>query len=821
MPIEVTDNYIRVRVELPNKFQEDTFRIIVISDKDKIKAVAGRLKGETKLTIQSFLFDKEKWTVATAKKWVTDHGHKIKSENPETDNTRAPPQAIDATAVYLRQGKSRYDDDVIYRSLPFSLEICADEPAEDGSLPIRGWASTKAIDMMNDIIEPTAYVSSLAEYMTRGTMLFMHDWWGIPIGRFDVGEIKKKGLWVEGRVLPTTQGQDVQLLIRHKVLDALSVGFKPNKWTIDDKTQIRTIHDLKLYEISVVNAGANPQALFQQAKSLNCKSLTPNSGGGGGTTQETGIMSNINAFDSDALKTLKEVEQKIGNFGTSVETVTKDVGSLNKKFDEQGQMFVALKEKQEQLAKGVVTPAEFREGTEKLGQDILGLKKEIQSIQQTRKVIDSRIEFTDWKLMPSSFIWVYDDMGRPKPDMYQKAFRLFHQPVNYKGYEGEVLKNLRNLHDTLVLLDAYYRAEPNNRGRYDITELKTWRLFTQLLDVVDPDFAKALSSSTSGSGADWVPTEMSAEMQELYRLRPMLEGFFPTWDMPSRSATWPIQTTQPALYRATEATVNNPSELVKSSYGTSKITFTAETFAVALAVSPEFLEDAIVQIAPVLSQELVFACADGYESLIVNGDDTATHMDTGASYTSLNPETYEKGLRKYASAASKTFDTQSATAGVGDGTTAFAAEDVRHARKLCGKMGKRPSEGVYLFSVAAWFRALNFTQLATAEKFGQRATWLLGDLETVDGANVYVSEHVREDLNASGVYTGSAAEHTEVIYFNRNGFRVGNRRGITVEFEKNILTQQWAFVASMRKSFQKMAASTLYPVALGYNVESA
>jgi len=72
-PVETTENYVRVRVRDPGLFEEGSFRTITISAKEGIKAVIGRLKGETSTTIQTYLFDKEKWTVARAKKWVKDH----------------------------------------------------------------------------------------------------------------------------------------------------------------------------------------------------------------------------------------------------------------------------------------------------------------------------------------------------------------------------------------------------------------------------------------------------------------------------------------------------------------------------------------------------------------------------------------------------------------------------------------------------------------------------------------------------------------------------------------------------------------------------
>jgi hypothetical protein len=81
MPLETTANYIRARVEEPGKFEEESFRTIIISMPQGIRAVIGHLKGQDTTTVQSYLFDRKKeWTEARAKKWIEDHGKHIKVE---------------------------------------------------------------------------------------------------------------------------------------------------------------------------------------------------------------------------------------------------------------------------------------------------------------------------------------------------------------------------------------------------------------------------------------------------------------------------------------------------------------------------------------------------------------------------------------------------------------------------------------------------------------------------------------------------------------------------------------------------------------------
>lgn len=73
--VDVTPNFIRVRVRRPGDFTPGSFRFIDLSKRRGIRAVIGRLKGKTTTARQSIVFDRKKgWTAKTAEKWVRDHG---------------------------------------------------------------------------------------------------------------------------------------------------------------------------------------------------------------------------------------------------------------------------------------------------------------------------------------------------------------------------------------------------------------------------------------------------------------------------------------------------------------------------------------------------------------------------------------------------------------------------------------------------------------------------------------------------------------------------------------------------------------------------
>jgi HK97 family phage prohead protease len=89
---EVTENTIRIRVRNPGDFEEDSFSTINIGGEDSgIQATVGRLTGETTMTIQSYVFDKENFTVEEAQAWVEEHK---KDAVPDIEE-KAPPGKAD------------------------------------------------------------------------------------------------------------------------------------------------------------------------------------------------------------------------------------------------------------------------------------------------------------------------------------------------------------------------------------------------------------------------------------------------------------------------------------------------------------------------------------------------------------------------------------------------------------------------------------------------------------------------------------------------------------------------------------------------------
>lgn len=99
---DVTENYVRMRQRDPGEFEDDSLRTITLNERDGIRAVIGKLKGETSTTVQSYLFDRSKgWTSERAKAWVKKQSGRYKTRE---FLSRATAYAGDADLRVIAQG---------------------------------------------------------------------------------------------------------------------------------------------------------------------------------------------------------------------------------------------------------------------------------------------------------------------------------------------------------------------------------------------------------------------------------------------------------------------------------------------------------------------------------------------------------------------------------------------------------------------------------------------------------------------------------------------------------------------------------------------
>ena len=323
------------------------------------------------------------------------------------------------------------------------------------------------------------------------------------------------------------------------------------------------------------------------------------------------------------------------------------------------------------------------------------------------------------------------------------------------------------------------------------------------------EICRAMDVDTSAEGTDWVPTGIGANLHEKVRAAGKVAALFARIDLPTNPWKWPVEGGDATAYRVGEPTGDTESAMTASTPGTLAATFDAEIFGARALFSRSLEADSALAILPYVIRKLTQAFVDAEEKAIIDGDTDGTHQDSDVGASTTDARTAWDGLRKKALAQT-----------VATATSASAA-NLLVVRKAMGKWGVNPADLAYIVGVSNYHGLIADTNMLTVDKMGPNATILNGMVGSVGGVPVIVSEHVRENLNASGVYDGITTTKTAILCVNRNEWAIGQRMALDVETDDSIYreTYQRVAVAFAREDFQHIgSAATNEDTAIAYNV---
>lgn len=143
--------------------------------------------------------------------------------------------------------------------------------SDDGT--IEGYGSVFGVrDNYDDVIAKGAFAGSLTLHKSEGTMpamLWQHDP-NEPIGVWSEMSEDDRGLLVKGRLaLETTRGKEAYALLKLGAISGLSIGFMSKQWTYDRETDVRTLTEIDLWEVSMVTFPANEKAQITNVKAAS------------------------------------------------------------------------------------------------------------------------------------------------------------------------------------------------------------------------------------------------------------------------------------------------------------------------------------------------------------------------------------------------------------------------------------------------------------------------------------------------------------------------------------------------------------------------
>jgi len=157
----------------------------------------------------------------------------------------------------------------------FALQIKA--AGDDGT--VEGYGSVFGVrDNYDDVIAKGAFVQSLKDHKAAGTMpamLWQHSA-DHPIGIWTEMVEDDKGLRIKGQLaMETVKGKEAHALLKLGAINGLSIGFMSKQWVYDRDTEVRTLTEIDLWEVSLVTFPANEKARITNVKASPDEVTTP------------------------------------------------------------------------------------------------------------------------------------------------------------------------------------------------------------------------------------------------------------------------------------------------------------------------------------------------------------------------------------------------------------------------------------------------------------------------------------------------------------------------------------------------------------------
>ena len=643
---------------------------------------------------------------------------------------------------------------------------------DDGSVDIKGSASTNGLDRAGDIIEADAWTKGgLENFKNNPIILFNHDY-NKPIGRATGLEVNDKGLDISAKI--SKAAGDVKDLIKDGVLGAFSVGFRVKDADYMTETDGYKIKDAELFEVSVVSVPCNQGATFSLAKSFdNMEDYEE--------FKKNFVKANsMDSADAVEIEQPSEEKSSILEKNMSEDNKTTPEGFDLEAFAKQVAEDTAAKIAMQQAEQKAKEAAEAEEKSVEEAE----VKAAEEAKQEEQKSVVTSVMTGAEKLISD-----VEDRVLNKHEDLETVIKSLESELKDRSAEIEAMRESKRVFSDRGNGDWKKAFEA------DIMDAKMLGLATG--KGFETDLAKSVMekvNSMSGVGvssADFeqvVSTNIERDIQNELVLAPLFR------EIPMTSATQIIPILPDSGYA--EFTANQAAS-GSSPHGNlaqrgdaynpgsaGGIDMTERTLSTKKLISTSFIgneteEDAILPILPLIRESMVRSHARAIENAILVGDDADGAFGTsGASF---------EGLCHLAANDSNT--TQ--PSGTFAATDAVTAADLLSLRKAMGKYGVNPSEVVYIVSQDVYYDLLNDAEFQDVNLVGDMATKLSGEIGQVFGSRVLICDEFAAKAHS---------KFNSVAVYPRN-YVMPRLRGVTVESDYDVANQRRVLVASQRIGF--------------------
>jgi HK97 family phage prohead protease len=621
---------------------------------------------------------------------------------------------------------------------------------EDGSVMIRGMASTADFDRAGDSISAEAWTKGgLKNFEKNPIILFNHDY-DRPIGRATGMKAGPNGLELECKISKNAPG-NVAELVKDGVLGAFSVGFRVKDADYIKETDGLMIKDAELFEVSVVSVPCNQSATFSLSKSFDSiaeyeefkKTFTNRVDLAGQSLAKDEV--NTSSVASDAPQSVeKSTDQEIKMDNQNI-----DLEAFAKKVAEETAAKIAMKQAEQKAAADAAAKAKAEQDSFVEAQEIR-VKTGIQSgVEALMADVSAQLAAKDAKI--------------------DEVIAKFSKDLEEKSGEIEAMRNSKR-----VFGDRQTQGDVSKWGQ---EFMHASLLGTMTGKGMNTDFARGVMEKAGidyATNAGDIDQEVARMIEKEVTLNLRTAGLFREIKVNGAATVLPIQPdVEAATFQTGAAATGNLENRGASNntYQPSQVILNAYRLISQTFMDNHVDEEVLVNLMPMLIDSVARAHARAVDNAIINGSGSITGLD---GYATAN----------------------AATLSIGSGDVLTAAK-LLAARKDMGKYGINPSDVAYIVSQARYYELIEDAGFADITDVGSDvATKLTGAIGGVYGSPVIVSDSFAAE--AAGVPAAFAV--------NLRNYCIPRLRGVTVEQDYEVGNQRRVIVATQSLGFEELVA---------------
>jgi len=623
------------------------------------------------------------------------------------------------------------------------------------SVKIEGYANTTTKDRAGDVIIEEAWAKGgLDNYLKNPIVLAFHNH-EKPIGEVTEYSINQQGLRVVAEI--SKSAGDVYNLVKEGVLKAFSVGFRVKDADYDSETDIFVIKDLELFEISVVSVPANAESVFSVKKAFEDENEY---------SKFKHLFNNENIQDPEVTKAVIEDTENKGEEPVDKDKLSltpQEIEKLQKDAVEKAFAAKAADDKRKEEISTIATNA----GTS--GAELL-----IKELEDRLLVKENTVQETLTSLQTEL---------KEKQD---EIIKLTNSKMTFQDKRSNVQVKQAEI-DKFVLTSKIMNKS--------IAELDAYKMYVEKIG----DHLGGMDSGGAGDGSDWetlFSTSLYEDMKDKLVVEPLFNNrvtmnsrtlVFP-YNPEAGHASWVADT----AYKST----NGDSSGVARTHLPGDNLLKAEKLASKEYLGYEEEEDSIIAIAPIVRNAIVRRMSRTTDTELLRGN---AGVETIAGQTGLALIT---GVATFATDNSASV-TQDGTFGAANPVT---IADLQATRRKMGAYGLNPSEVVYLVNESAYYDLMDDPDFRTMDLVGENATILRGQIGSVNGSPVIISD----------TFATAAIGTVAAVALNASHYLFGELRGMRVERDVDIENQKNVLVATRRFAFNELIPGATSSAALIY-----